>query len=138
MSSKKPQDLTRQLQHILTNAAASSRSASIHRDIPAPTMAELIYQREMTELRIARSRRDSMKAASRALNAALIDELPKPAPVLKCAVHSGDCDGVTVANEHLTLEARRGRGFKEPYPMITSNGRSMVDWHALLKEETGQ
>lgn len=93
-------------------------------------MSELVYAREQTARRIGRRRAESLKAASIALNAAVNNK-----SVLKCAVHGDDCDGVTVTNDHLTLATRKSRGFKEPYPVLVSEDRSMIDWYTLLQEE---
>ncbi|KAF2445115.1 hypothetical protein P171DRAFT_514238 [Karstenula rhodostoma CBS 690.94] len=122
----------------------SSRSASIHKDLPGPSMLDLVQARQKTASRIGRARSDSMKAASLALNAAFNDhnkesneeETKKTGgSVLKCSVHGDDCDGVTVTNEHLTLQNIKARGLKEEYPMVVNEGRTMIDWFALMKEE---
>jgi hypothetical protein len=61
---------------------------------------------------------------------------PETSQVLKCPIHGEDCDGETVENPHLTEQAMRGRGFVEnDYPRFEANGRVMVDWNQLLKEE---
>jgi len=83
-----------------------------------------------------------MKAASLALNEAFKAALPTieglvaaQPRVLKCPIHGEGCDGVSVAKEHRTEEKRRRGGFKDVYPMITSQGRTMVDWAVLMSEE---
>lgn len=53
----------------------------------------------------------------------------------RCSVHGGDCDGVSVTNEHLTLQNRKIRGFKENYPAVVNKGRMMIDWYVLMQEE---
>jgi hypothetical protein len=107
-------------------------------------MFDLVKARQKTASRTGRTRSDSMKAASLALNAVFNDSnkesneegVKKPGgSVLKCCVHGGDCDGVTVTNEHLTLQNRKARGLKEEYPMMVNGGRTMIDWFALMKEE---
>ena len=89
-----------------------------------------------------RPRKRSMKAASLALNEAFKAALPTieglvaaQPRVLKCPIHGEGCDGVSVAKEHRTEEKRRRGGFKDVYPMITSQGRTMVDWAVLMSEE---
>ncbi|KAL5439466.1 hypothetical protein PMIN06_003873 [Paraphaeosphaeria minitans] len=123
---------------------ALARSGSIHKDIPGPSTVDLAQTRQKTAQRTGRNRTDSMKAASLALNAAFNgfniesnDEGPKTTggSVLKCCVHGDDCDGVTVTNEHLTLQNMKARGLKEEYPMMVNGGRTMIDWYALTKEE---
>lgn len=53
----------------------------------------------------------------------------------KCELHGEDCDGETVTGFHLTETSRRGRGFKDLYPVVENKGRVMVDWHRLMFEE---
>ncbi|KAL1591899.1 hypothetical protein SLS60_011491 [Paraconiothyrium brasiliense] len=123
----------------------SSRNTSIHKDIPGPSMLDLVKAREKTASRAGRTRSDSMKAASLALNAAFNDfnrdisgkeDNKLGGGILKCCVHGGDCDGITVTNEHLTLQNMKARGFKEEYPVVVNGGRTMIDWFALMKEES--
>lgn len=85
-----------------------------------------------------------MKAASLALNAAVNDSNKESdevgaekteSSVLKCCLHGNDCDGVTVTTEHLTLKSMKAGGLKEEYPMVSNEGRTMIDWFALMKEE---
>jgi hypothetical protein len=106
-------------------------------------MLDLVKARQKT-VSTGRTRSDSMKAASLALNAVFNDSNKgnneeggkNPADsVLKCCVHGGRCDGVTVTNDHLTLQNVKTRGLKEEYPMMVNGGRTMIDWFALMKEE---
>ncbi|KAJ4350526.1 uncharacterized protein N0V89_009147 [Didymosphaeria variabile] len=123
----------------------SSRNTSIHKDIPGPSMFDLVKAREQTASRAGRTRSDSMKAASLALNVAFNDSnrdvsgkvnKKNEDSVLKCCIHGGDCDGVTVTTEHLTLKNLKIRGFKEAYPVVINQGRTMIDWYTLMKEES--
>ncbi|OAG08272.1 uncharacterized protein CC84DRAFT_1257165 [Paraphaeosphaeria sporulosa] len=122
----------------------SSSSASIHKDLPGPSMFDLVQGRQKSVQRTGRTRSDSMKAASLALNEAFndfnkdsIEKGPKKTGcgILKCCVHGDNCDGVTVINEHLTLQNMKVRGLKEDYPMVANEGRTMIDWYALMNEE---
>lgn len=58
--------------------------------------------------------------------------------VLKCAIHGEGCDGTTVTNEHNTEHIRSRRGFLEEFPMIEREGRTMIDWYKLVKEEAAK
>lgn len=107
-------------------------------------MLDLVQARQNTANRISRNRSDSMKTASLALNAAFNDYNKEDnqegakktrGSVVKCTVHDDDCDGVTVTNEHLTLQNMKSRTLKEEYPMVVNEGRTMIDWYALMKEE---
>ncbi|KAJ4305260.1 hypothetical protein N0V90_000791 [Kalmusia sp. IMI 367209] len=127
-----------------TSRPPTSRNTSIHKDVPGPSMTELVKARQKTPAqsssRIGRPRKDSWKAASIALNEAIFRSGEEgirdgEGNLLKCPVHGGDCDGVTVVNDHLTEKNRKGKGFKEVYPVLTNHGRTMIDWLALVEEE---
>ena len=55
--------------------------------------------------------------------------------VLKCPLHGGACDGVSVAEPHLTEQCRLRRGFRDLYPVLRQGGRTMVDWERVMREE---
>lgn len=72
------------------------------------------------------------------LNAVVNDINSKKESVLKCPIHGGDCDGVAVGTDNLTLAHIKARGFEEVYPMLHRDERSMIDWLAIataMKEE---
>jgi hypothetical protein len=54
--------------------------------------------------------------------------------VLKCPLHGGDCDGVTVTNLHVTAQARQKREFAWQPPMLHVLGRQMVDWWTMVQD----
>jgi hypothetical protein len=54
----------------------------------------------------------------------------------RCAIHGGECDGVSVSTTWKTQQARETTGFKDLYPLVRGvDGREMVDWERLLMEE---
>jgi hypothetical protein len=55
--------------------------------------------------------------------------------VLKCPLHDGACDGVSVAEPHLTEQCRLRSGFKDLYPVLREGGRTMIDWAQVVREE---
>ncbi|KAF2653284.1 hypothetical protein K491DRAFT_718216 [Lophiostoma macrostomum CBS 122681] len=55
--------------------------------------------------------------------------------VLKCPLHDGACDGVSVVEPHLTEQCRLGRGFKDLYPVLQKGDRTMIDWEKVMAEE---
>jgi hypothetical protein len=58
----------------------------------------------------------------------------KPAP--KCALHGGDCDGVSTSMTWKTQHAKETTGFRDLYPVVRGvDGREMVDWERLMMEE---
>jgi hypothetical protein len=58
--------------------------------------------------------------------------------VLKCPLHGGDCDGLTVTNLHVTAQARMRRELTWQPPMLDVLGREMVDWWKMLKDARGE
>lgn len=58
-----------------------------------------------------------------------ISERVKP-----CAIHGGECDGVSVERVCLTEETKKGLGFIEKVLMIEAGGSQMVNWAVLLQE----
>lgn len=92
-----------------------------------------------------RPRKSSMARASRALNETVkleglgstsLLQAQAEESVERCMLHGGDCDGVTVTEEHLTAQSRRRRGFRDIYPVLEARGRRMIDWRKIYKEET--
>ncbi|KAF2852187.1 hypothetical protein T440DRAFT_488295 [Plenodomus tracheiphilus IPT5] len=63
---------------------------------------------------------------------------PPGAYIPKCPIHDEDCDGETVTHVHQTERVRRKRGFKDVYPMISVNGRMMIDWAKIRDEEVAK
>ncbi|KAF2708201.1 hypothetical protein K504DRAFT_534839 [Pleomassaria siparia CBS 279.74] len=75
------------------------------------------------------------RKASLALNEAYNRDHPTRGET-NCTLHGEECDGVSVANQHLTAATREGRGFKDLYPTIEKGDRVMLDWHRLVQEES--
>ncbi|KAF2473301.1 uncharacterized protein BDR25DRAFT_387455 [Lindgomyces ingoldianus] len=66
-----------------------------------------------------------------------VDHLTAPtAPVIKCAIHGGDCDGLTTTESNTTERYLLGSGFREDVPMFVRGGdRVMVDWSRVKDQE---